>query len=188
MNFINLYPASFDESFCHEVLETFRRDLPQLQMGMKYSEGASTYKLPLNEDRWSEVAARVVNVAESKLKNYLSPVANLVPHKYMFRSLSMLKYEAGAGVPLHYDEELSPDGNGKNFIFLIYLNSVSVGGELVFPLQNEVIRPEPGLMVIFPTFFTHPHQVIPSLVEERYCLRIEYQIDQRVWYTKGEES
>lgn len=65
--------------------------------------------------------------------------------------------------------------NRKNITVLMYLEEY-VGGELYFPEQKELIKPEPGLLVIFPAFFTHPHLVIPANDKNRYTLRFNYVI------------
>lgn len=65
--------------------------------------------------------------------------------------------------------------NKKNITVLMYLENY-IGGELYFPEQKELIKPEPGLLVIFPAFFTHPHLVIPANDKNRYTLRFNYVI------------
>jgi len=42
---------------------------------------------------------------------------------------------------------------------VIFCNDDFVGGNLVFPRQDITITPEKGLMVLFPSGFTHPHEL-----------------------------
>lgn len=41
---------------------------------------------------------------------------------------------------------------------LLYLNDDYEGGELCFPRQGITIRPEKGMVVMFPSNFQYPHQ------------------------------
>ena len=51
-------------------------------------------------------------------------------------------------------------------------------GELYFPEQDVLVKPKAGRMVIAPTFFTHPHMVLPTL-EDRYTYRVNFFIKDR---------
>ena len=183
MNFIEQYPNVITGEFCNNILEKFNGELIQANLSDEFS--AEGHVLDPKSERWKEVFEIIPQLTDQKVKEYMSPVIHLCPHKYIFRSISMLRYAPGQHVPLHYDEEIYSDGTGKHFICLIYLKSVFVGGELLFPLQKEVISPRAGLMVIFPTFFTHPHTVLPTVDEERFCLRIQYKVSDRVLYSEG---
>lgn len=183
MNFIAQYPNILTKDLCEGIIEKFNTEFSKGNTEQEYSAEGTTINHTASE--WSEICQGIIELTEKKVQDYISPVVRLCPHKYTFRSLSMLRYAAGQHVPLHYDEEIAPDGTGKHFICLIYLRSILLGGELLFPFQKEVIKPEAGLMVIFPTFFTHPHSVLPTVDEERYCLRIHYKISDRVLYAEG---
>jgi len=53
---------------------------------------------------------------------------------------------------------------------LIYLNFVN-GGAIEFPLQEKIIYPAPGRVIMFPSGWTHPHQAFPSTKGDRYMMR-----------------
>ncbi len=183
MNFIAKYPNVIHEDLCQSIILKFNSELRQVNLTEEYS--AEGYILDSTSERWVEIFQTIRQLTDKKIKEYISPIAHLCPHQYVFRSISMLRYGPGQHVPLHYDEEICPDGTGKHFICLIYLKSLLMGGELLFPLQKEVISPAPGLMVIFPTFFTHPHTVLPTVDEDRYCLRVLYKVSDRILYSEG---
>ena len=186
MNFIAKYPNVISEEFCKSILEKFNDELLQQNLSEEYSpEG---HLIDPKSEGWKEVFEIIQNLTDKKIKEYISPVAHICPHKYEFSSISIRMYAPGQNVPLHFDEEISSDGTAKHFICLIYLKTVLLGGELLFPLQKEIITPKAGLMVIFPTFFTHPHTVLPTVDEERFCMRIQYKVSDRVLYSEGKPS
>lgn len=186
MNFIAKYPNVINEDLCNSIIEKFNNELLQVNLSEEYS--AEGHLIDPESERWKDIFPIIISLTAQKIKEYTSPIAHLCPHKYVFRSISMLRYAPGQNVPLHYDEEISPDGTGKHFICLIYLKTVLLGGELLFPLQKEVITPTAGLMVIFPTFFTHPHTVLPTVDQERFCMRVQYKVSDRVLYSEGKPS
>lgn len=89
-----------------------------------------------------------------------------------FLSASVLLTNEGGSTPLHTDDQYD-QGVLRSVGVLIYLNDLDSGGELAFPLQKRVIKPEAGKIIIFPTSFTHPHFVFPT-IKDRYVLRLNY--------------
>jgi hypothetical protein len=92
--------------------------------------------------------------------------------KQNFLSGSILYLKSEAMIPKHTDDQYDR-GVVRSLGVLIYLNSPAEGGELLFPLQKKMIKPESGKLVIFPSFFSHPHMVLPTS-EDRYALRLNY--------------
>lgn len=93
--------------------------------------------------------------------------------KQDFLSASVLYLKAGDSIPKHTDDQYDM-GILRSIGVLLYLNTPLFGGQLGFPLQKRLIAPEAGKLVIFPSVFTHPHQVMPTISEDRYALRFNY--------------
>lgn len=53
---------------------------------------------------------------------------------------------------------------------IAYCNDNFEGGKLRFPRQGIEITPKPGLVVVFPSGFTHPHAALPVSSGIRYCV------------------
>ena len=53
---------------------------------------------------------------------------------------------------------------------MLYLNSVTEGGETEFLYQKRRIKPQQGRLVIFPAGFTHTHRGNPPLSGDKYIL------------------
>ena len=51
---------------------------------------------------------------------------------------------------------------------MTYLNNVTDGGETAWKFQNEKVRPEKGLTVIWPTTWMFTHKGVPSLTQTKY--------------------
>jgi len=83
--------------------------------------------------------------------------------------LDLLKYHKGQGF---YTEHIDSDGVNANryFSIIIYLNDVEEGGGTNFPLHDKTVQPKKGSVVIFPSYWTHPHKAITPVSNDKYVL------------------
>ena len=98
------------------------------------------------------------------------------PDGYEYNCSNVIVYPDGITLPMHLDNPScrTPD----NFKFtrtigmICFLNDDFEGGELIFPNQDKVIKPEKGSLVIFPINHLYPHMVNTTVEGKRYALRI----------------
>jgi predicted 2-oxoglutarate/Fe(II)-dependent dioxygenase YbiX len=50
-----------------------------------------------------------------------------------------------------------------------YLNDDFEGGETYFDRQDLKVKPEAGAVLVFPAYFTHPHESLPILKGQKYA-------------------
>lgn len=77
-------------------------------------------------------------------------------------------YSPGVGLKMHSDDHATgSDGklikvdSQRGITAILYLNSDFKGGEIHFPKQRATIKPEAGMVLIFPSNKNFPHQVNP---------------------------
>lgn len=172
-------PSAVTPELCRDIINIFEENY---SIESTFSEGVS---LDHTQQPWLGKLESVRQVLDLNVEKYIQPIKGIISHQYDFKSYSMLKYQPGESIPFHYDEEIDSFGKSKHFIGLLYLNNIELGGELLFPLQKEVIKPRAGLLVLFPTFITHPHQVLPTFEQVRYCMRIHYKVINRTTVVDG---
>lgn len=80
---------------------------------------------------------------------------------------SILKYRPGEEYKSHYDGGTM---SGRTISALIYLNSNYEGGEIEFPHFGVKIKPEAGMMVLFPSNFAYRHIAHPVRSGTKYAL------------------
>ena len=106
---------------------------------------------------------------------YLALLAATIPYsqKYNIREsffhegYSILKYGPNEEYRQHYD---SGTEMGRILSVLIYLNSDYTGGELEFPYFGITIKPEPGMMLVFPSNYAYAHIAKPVTSGTKYAL------------------
>ncbi len=79
----------------------------------------------------------------------------------------MLKYSEGEEYKPHYD---GGTVMGRSISAICYLNSDYEGGELEFPNFNFKIKPEPGMLVLFPSNYAYQHIAHPVKSGTKYAL------------------
>jgi hypothetical protein len=69
---------------------------------------------------------------------------------------------------LHCENFGSSDNTAwRTLVFMTYLNDVEEGGETYFSAQDIKVKPEKGLTLIWPAYWTHMHKGIPALTEQK---------------------
>jgi predicted 2-oxoglutarate/Fe(II)-dependent dioxygenase YbiX len=59
---------------------------------------------------------------------------------------------------------------GRSVSAICYLNNDYEGGELEFPHFNLTIKPEPGMLILFPSNFAYAHIAHPIISGTKYAL------------------
>ncbi len=83
---------------------------------------------------------------------------------------SILRYNVGESCLIHSDTWHKQDVTKRVLSGLIYLNGDFDGGELVFRRQGITVKPEAGMLVLFPATFAFPHEVPPVTRGERWTI------------------
>jgi predicted 2-oxoglutarate/Fe(II)-dependent dioxygenase YbiX len=83
--------------------------------------------------------------------------------------VSISKYKTGADMGPHVDD-YGQDGVVPLMSAVIYLNDDYEGGELRFPEQDVMIKPEAGSVIVFPSVEPFYHQSMPLKTGTKYMV------------------
>ena len=86
---------------------------------------------------------------------------------FFHEGYNVLKYESGEEYKAHYD---GGTGIGRCISALCYLNNDYIGGELEFVNFGIKIKPEPGMMILFPSNYAYRHVAHPIIEGTKYAL------------------
>jgi predicted 2-oxoglutarate/Fe(II)-dependent dioxygenase YbiX len=78
-----------------------------------------------------------------------------------------LKYRNGEHYKVHYD---GATVSGRALSAVIYLNDDYAGGEIEFPNFKVKIKPEKGMLILFPSNYAYRHIAHPVLEGTKYSL------------------
>jgi hypothetical protein len=83
---------------------------------------------------------------------------------------NILRYDVGGSCLIHNDAWFAHDVERRVLSGLILLNDDFEGGELRWPRQGVTLKSEPGMVVLFPSGFSYPHEVTPVISGSRYSI------------------
>jgi hypothetical protein len=80
---------------------------------------------------------------------------------------NMLRYETGQEYKAHFDGHT---GTGRYLSAILYLNDDYEGGEIEFPDYKVKLKPQPGMLILFPSAFPYRHIAHPVKNGTKYAI------------------
>jgi predicted 2-oxoglutarate/Fe(II)-dependent dioxygenase YbiX len=80
---------------------------------------------------------------------------------------NLLKYSGGQEYHQHYDGTTT---TGRIISAICYLNNDFEGGEIEFPYFKIKIKPQPGMLILFPSNFAYSHVAHPVTKGSKYAI------------------
>jgi predicted 2-oxoglutarate/Fe(II)-dependent dioxygenase YbiX len=80
---------------------------------------------------------------------------------------NMLKYSSGEEYKVHYDGATE---TGRHVSAILYLNDEYEGGEIEFPAFKIKIKPQAGMLIMFPSNFAYRHVAHPVISGTKYAM------------------
>lgn len=172
-----------------KFLTDYIEKAPAEQMGVFDAEKANKTQ----EDHPGRIDLSARNVKSADIQPILPQIKELydnIVHKvinpfYDFKIRDselpqLLKYEPGGHYKAHFDavaQWKNPDGTiiwkksiDRDLSTVLFLNDDFEGGDFVFPELRVRIRPEPGLLIAFPSSQHYLHKVEPVISGTRYAI------------------
>lgn len=80
------------------------------------------------------------------------------PEQYGFEDIKIKKYTANTEQQFKNHVDVADYASARRFlIFMVYLNDDFEGGETVFNQLNITVKPQKGMLLMFPPFWTYLH-------------------------------
>ena len=108
-------------------------------------------------------------LCELALERYFDRFPILKNGRYLHLNCKFQRSRPGEGYHAWHFEN-NGDVPYRKLVTMLYLNSVTEGGETEFLYQKRRIKPQQGRLVIFPAGFTHTHRGNPPLSGDKYIL------------------
>lgn len=120
----------------------------------------------------------IIDLYRNIVTNIINPFYNITIKDSEIPQI--LRYEPGGHYQPHVDGQSlwqTPDGDviwrkstDRDLSTVIFLNDDFTGGEFVFPEFRLRIKPEPGLLICFPSTYEYLHAVEPVTTGVRYSI------------------
>ena len=126
----------------------------------------------LCEDRRLNPVVKALNITfEEYVKNY--PFLKKINSWHVWDIFKIQKYNPNEAYFVeHCENGGGIDGSMERRLIalMVYLNTVTDGGQTHFPTQNISFSPKVGDILMWPAYWTHPHHGIPSPSQVKYII------------------
>ena len=153
--------------------------------GEKANQGIEDHPSKIDLEARNVKCADIQSIVPEIKDLYSDIVKNIINPFYEFNindseMPQLLVYEPGGHYKAHFDAVAkwkNPDGTmiwkksiDRDLSTVLFLNDDFEGGDFVFPDLRVRIRPEPGLLVCFPSSQFYLHKVEPVISGTRYTM------------------
>ena len=173
MQFIQCYENAFSDDWCDEVVEKSEWYLGQ--EGRKEgkflvdSQGRSTPDLAMQKipefKPLADVFWKTIDEYYSNYKEKFPILRSSPEHSATDIKIRKITFDQDySNRDWHYElQNHIVEICGRVVTYTIYLNDVHEGGETAFAYQKIKIHPRKGMLVFFPTSYTHTHRGYPPI-------------------------
>lgn len=162
---IELECSSPNSNFTWARAETVGKDSVNLERRTNYN----IYLTQVAKEFDNLVVQNIHNQFYTLLVSALSPYTKKhdIDDPLVHEGYNMLKYSSGQEYKAHHD---GGGSNGRCISAILYLNDDYVGGEIEFVNFNIKIKPEPGMLLLFPSNYAYTHVAHPVTEGTKYAI------------------
>ena len=169
-NFIGIYPGAMPRHQCQGIIDFFEKNTGLHQFGKMHHQGVEIHRkdikdstdIRMNITHQCDTNNNIIGAIRIGIQQYKDkfPILNEgalwdVSHEY-----NLQRYYPGQG--FHHPHIEYHPSNKIMLAWMIYLNDVNDGGETRFEYYDMNIKPQEGMLVIWPAYFTHLHYGLVS--------------------------
>ena len=182
-NFIQRTLGSISKEECNTVIDFFETNEQRQQEGIVGSDRRVDPKAKIDtemhislkelveDSRLNPVARELKNACERYNENY--PFLSKLTPWNIYDGFKIQKYNPNEAYFAEHCEnsgEINGFGERRLIALMVYLNTVTDGGQTHFPTQNISFSPKVGDILMWPAYWTHPHHGIPSPTQTKYII------------------
>jgi len=167
-----------DTACCPETILNVNRS--SRWKGSQTSGGANPYMRDSDQLHFDEMSPAVEHepllaFAQESLVHYVTEhkAADNVPPFGYSEGYNILRYKPGQAYHAPHTDWAWPQYANRHLSSIIFLNTVTEGGELEFPDLNLKIQAVEGRCVIFPAGWMFTHRSLPATID-RYVFNVFY--------------
>jgi hypothetical protein len=173
-DFIEIYPNALDPDACHKLIGFFEQSpakIPSATGIINIVQSARrSHGVHLEPQVGGSLFQTVREALQRSFVAYVTKYEELRPQQAVFETFGIYRYQNETeGYDWHSDG--MDAGLRYRFVSVVlYLNTVTDGGETEFRYQNRKIAAQEGTVVLFPSGWTHIHRGCPPRSGPKYVL------------------
>ena len=174
---------SFDQ--CNNIIKFYDDNEKYYQEGSIYDVNLSKALVSSEFKKCTEIFISTKLLIESEyFKSFDSTIIKIIDEykmKYNFlnhgprwgmnKIFKIQKYLPSEGYfATHCENDGSSKSRSRMLAWMVYLNTVTDGGETEFPCQGVKFQPHCGDVLIWPAYWTHPHHGLTSPSQDKIIM------------------
>jgi len=173
--FIHIVHNSLDDIICNNIINKFNNE-SNIKQGSTINGVDLVIKNSFdfylsNNIHWSDINQYLLNLLRKEIDNYFK-ILNLEIfniNRIDNTGFMIMKYIKNEGFYDYHNDFYISDKNHRIFTYIWYLNTIEIGGETEI-MDKELIKPESGKLLIFPTCWTYPHRGLMPISNDKYIV------------------
>ena len=183
-NCIRVYDDVVSKEWCKETIDMFeksknptndeRYESPDFNQVISQSKSFTEICLE-GKDEWDDVKKTFLTTCQQYFIKFMKDV-NIEKHHMPLlidtENVHLKKYRAnGEDIFKNHCDVIQTGPTSKRFlVFIMYLSDVEEGGETHLIRQDIKCKPKAGRLLMFPPYWTHPHQGNKVIKGTKYIL------------------
>lgn len=179
-SFIAMYDNALEPEVCDRFIELFesnttRHKVTETEGFRKFTElNIFDTELLEKEPEFNRLGFKLMEKVQYYTECYRRFwKIEFFPRQASNEEIRIKKYTANAEVEegFGYHSDVGDYASARRFLVtMFYLNDVEEGGQTTFPEYKLAAKPTKGSLLIFPPFWTHPHQAEPPISNDKYIV------------------
>lgn len=171
-------PNALSPEFCKHLITKFELDSESQEIGVTGNGYRPKQKITtdiwlLQNEKWENELLQLLGIMNTAVEEYLNQIGEQIRLRIPnleYASIIFARYPADGGhFNWHFDGDTAEYPN-RIMQCIVYLNDVSVGGETVYPVFGQTIKPEEGKIIIAPTSYPFIHKSSACVGEVKYAI------------------
>ena len=167
LSFIYEINNALPGELCQEMIQRFETNKDQQyagRIGQNQSEESSIKKTTdlriSGRQDWKDIDTTLVQSLAKAFNEFGQAFPFFAANSFKDIGYNMQRYLPGEYYHWHVDGGPGPFSQ-RQLVAIWYLNDVAgPGGETEFPIQEVLVKPEAGKLILFPPFWTHVHRAV----------------------------
>jgi|TARA_Y200000002_G_scaffold368021_1_gene360636 hypothetical protein len=175
-DYIKVYDEMFTKAFCDSVIEGYnnaKKTVVDREQRPSFTEVNISQRYLAKDPLWMSIQKQIQTVFVDCIQLYMNSLQVEVdfPAKYSFEEYRVKYYNNNGHDQFKDHVDVGDHNSARRFLVMfLYLNTVEVGGQTMFPRLGESISPQTGRVLMFPANWQYRHAGLPPESDNKYIV------------------
>ena len=166
----------FTKTFCDSIIEAYtnsEKTVVDREQRPSFTEVNISQRYLAKDPLWVGIQKQIQDVFVDCIQLYMNSLQVEVdfPAKYSFEEYRVKYYNNNGHDQFKDHVDVGDFNSARRFLVMfLYLNTVQVGGQTMFPRLGESVSPQTGRVLMFPANWQYRHSGLPPESDKKYIV------------------